>query len=133
METLPVFPLPLDSYPHWGSPPRRLRDKTGHEKRRDSSWRGWSFTAGCRDGGSRRSWPAWGKKRTLVPNLGDGFKAAVAEGAVTGGGLAVIANAPNPAGQAILGRFFDDAVSPVWLFVGALVPTLLAAVAFRLL
>ena len=70
---------------------------------------------------------------TLVPNLGEGFKAAVVEGAVTGGGLTVIANAPNPAGQAILGRFFDDAVSPVGLFLGALVPTLLAAVAFRFL
>ena len=37
---------------------------------------------------------------TLVPNLSDGMKTAVMEGAVTGGGLTVIANAPNPAGQA---------------------------------
>ncbi len=37
---------------------------------------------------------------TLVPNLGDTLKAAVVQGAVTGGGLTVIANAPNPAGQA---------------------------------
>lgn len=70
---------------------------------------------------------------TLVPNLGEPFKAAVVEGAVTGGGLTVIANAPNPAGQALLGRFFDGAVSPLGLALGALVPTLLAAVAFRLL
>jgi len=70
---------------------------------------------------------------TLVPGLGDGFKAAVVEGAVTGGGLTVIANAPNPAGQALLAQFFDDAISPVGLLLGALVPTLLAAVAFRLL
>ncbi len=70
---------------------------------------------------------------TLVPDLGEGFKTAVVEGAVTGGGLTVIANAPNPAGQAILGRFFDDAVSPVRLFAAALIPTLIAAVAFRLL
>jgi hypothetical protein len=69
---------------------------------------------------------------TLVPNLSDGLKAAVVEGAVTGGGLTVIANAPNPAGQALLGRFFDGAVSPLKLVLGALVPTLLAAIAFRL-
>ena len=70
---------------------------------------------------------------TLVPNLSDGMKAAVMEGAVTGGGLTVIANAPNPAGQAILGRYFDGAVLPIWLLVGALLPTLMAVIAFRLL
>ena len=70
---------------------------------------------------------------TLVPNLHDGLKYAVVEGAVTGGGLTVIANAPNPAGQALLGRFFDNAVHPLYLFAGAAVPTLIAALAFRLL
>jgi hypothetical protein len=70
---------------------------------------------------------------TLVPHLSDGMKTAVMEGAVTGGGLTVIANAPNPAGQALLSRFFDDAVSPLWLLLGALLPTLIAALAFRLL
>jgi hypothetical protein len=70
---------------------------------------------------------------TLVPNLGDPLKLAVVEGAVTGGGLTVIANAPNPAGQALLGRFFGDAVSPFGLFAGALLPTVIAAAAFRLL
>jgi hypothetical protein len=69
---------------------------------------------------------------TLVPNLSDGLKAAVVEGAVTGGGLTVIANAPNPAGQALLNRFFDGAVSPLGLLLGALAPTLIAAAAFRL-
>jgi hypothetical protein len=70
---------------------------------------------------------------TLVPNLGEPFKAAVVGGAVTGGGLTVIANAPNPAGQAILSRFFDDSVSPLKLAAGAFIPTLVAAAAFRLL
>jgi predicted cation transporter len=70
---------------------------------------------------------------TLVPNLGEPFKAAVVAGAVTGGGLTVIANAPNPAGQAILSRFFDDSVSPLKLAAGALIPTLVAAAVFRLL
>jgi hypothetical protein len=70
---------------------------------------------------------------TLVPNLDDRLKIAVVEGAVTGGGLTVIANAPNPAGQALLSRFFDGAVAPVSLLAGALVPTLIAIAAFRLL
>jgi hypothetical protein len=70
---------------------------------------------------------------TLVPNLSDSLKVAVVEGAVTGGGLTVIANAPNPAGQALLSRFFDGAVHPLRLFLAALVPTLVAAAAFRLL
>jgi len=70
---------------------------------------------------------------TLVPNLAEPLKAAVVEGAVTGGGLTVIANAPNPAGQALLGRFFGGSISPLGLLVGALVPTLVAAAVFRLI
>jgi hypothetical protein len=69
---------------------------------------------------------------TLVPNLGDDLKIAVVEGAVLGGGLTVIANAPNPAGQALLSRFFEGAVSPVWLFLGALAPTVVVGIVFRL-
>ena len=45
---------------------------------------------------------------------------------MTGGGLTVIANAPNPAGQALLGRFFGGAIAPLWLLAGALLPTLIA-------
>ena len=51
---------------------------------------------------------------------------------MVGGGLTVIANAPNPAGQALLGKFFDGAVLPLGLLAGALLPTLIAALAFRL-
>ena len=70
---------------------------------------------------------------TLVPNLDERLKLAVVEGAVTGGGLTVIANAPNPAGQALLGRFFDNAILPIGLLAGALIPTVIAIAAFRLL
>ncbi len=70
---------------------------------------------------------------TLVPDLDDSLKQAVVGGAVTGGGLTVIANAPNPAGQALLGRFFDGAVHPGYLLAGAFVPTLITAVVFRLI
>lgn len=69
---------------------------------------------------------------TLVPNISEPLKAAVVEGAVTGGGLTVIANAPNPAGQALLGRFFGGAIGPLGLLAGALPPTIIAALAFRL-
>lgn len=60
---------------------------------------------------------------SLVPNFSDSLKYAVMAGAVAGGGLTVIANAPNPAGQSILSCYFGDGVSPWWLFVGALIPT----------
>lgn len=70
---------------------------------------------------------------TLVPDFSEPLKVAVVEGAVTGGGLTVIANAPNPAGQAILSRFFGGAVSPLHLLLGALVPTVMAVIAFRLI
>jgi Putative Na+/H+ antiporter len=69
---------------------------------------------------------------TLVPNLSDPLKYAVVEGAVVGGGLTVIANAPNPAGQALLSRFFGGSLSPLGLMCGALLPTVIAALAFRL-
>jgi hypothetical protein len=69
---------------------------------------------------------------TLVPNLSESLKIAVVEGAVTGGGLTVIANAPNPAGQTLLSRFFGEGISPIGLFLGALAPTIIAALAFRL-
>ena len=60
-------------------------------------------------------------------------KHAVVAGAVTGGGLTVIANAPNPAGQSILARFFKGGISPVGLFLGALIPTLIVYLFFALL
>lgn len=69
---------------------------------------------------------------TLVPNLGPAMRVAVVEGAVVGGGLTVIANAPNPAGQALLAKHFDDAVSPLGLLAGAALPTVIAAVVFWL-
>ncbi len=69
---------------------------------------------------------------TLVPNLGEDLKIALVEGAVTGGGMTVIANAPNPAGQALLSRFFGGAVAPLRLALGALFPTLVAVALFRL-
>ncbi len=70
---------------------------------------------------------------TLVPHFTDSLKYAVVAGAVTGGGLTVIANAPNPAGQSILKKHFDDAVSPIGLLQAALVPTIILFFCFLLL
>ena len=71
---------------------------------------------------------------SLVEGLSDEFKYALVAGAVTGGGLTVIANAPNPAGFAILrSNFEDETIHPLGLFLAALPPTVVAIVAFRLL
>ncbi|MEN1944695.1 putative Na+/H+ antiporter [Luteimonas sp. MJ293] len=71
---------------------------------------------------------------SLVEGLSDEFKYMLVAGAVAGGGLTVIANAPNPAGMSILRRFFkDQTVSPLGLLAAALPPTIIALAAFRLL
>ena len=70
---------------------------------------------------------------TLVPNLTEPMKYAVMAGAVVGGGLTVIANAPNPAGQSILGDCFEDGISPLNLLLGALAPTAIMTACFLLL
>jgi hypothetical protein len=70
---------------------------------------------------------------SLVPNLTASMKFAVMAGAVTGGGLTVIANAPNPAGHSILNGYFDDGISPSGLLLGALVPTTVMIACFLLL
>ncbi len=68
---------------------------------------------------------------SLVNGLSDAFKYALVAGAVTGGGLTVIANAPNPAGQAILRQHFpDESVNPIGWALAALPPTVIAALAF---
>ncbi len=68
-----------------------------------------------------------------VEGLSSTAKHAVVAGAVTGGGLTVIANAPNPAGQSILARFFKGGVSPLYLFLGALIPTIVMYLCFVVL
>jgi Na+/H+ antiporter NhaD/arsenite permease-like protein len=65
-----------------------------------------------------------------VPNLSEFSKYALVAGAVTGGGLTVIANAPNPAGYGILQGSFAEGISPLGLFKGALLPTLVALLAY---
>lgn len=71
---------------------------------------------------------------SLVPGFSPEAKFAVVAGAVAGGGLTVIANAPNPAGQSILqGHFGDEGVSAVKLFLAALFPTAVMLLAFLFL
>jgi Na+/H+ antiporter NhaD/arsenite permease-like protein len=69
-----------------------------------------------------------------VEGLSEASRYALVAGAVTGGGLTVIANAPNPAGYGILkGSFGDTGVSPLLLFLNALPWTIMAIAAFMLL
>ncbi len=69
---------------------------------------------------------------SLVGGVSDEFKYALVAGAVTGGGLTVIANAPNPAGFAILKNSFDEqSINPLGLFFAALPPTMVAVFCFR--
>ncbi len=71
---------------------------------------------------------------SLVNGLSEDFKVALVAGAVTGGGLTIIANAPNPAGAAILkDKFSDNVIHPVGLLLGATAPTFVAILAFKLL
>ena len=73
---------------------------------------------------------------SLVEGISDELKYALVAGAVTGGGLTVIANAPNPAGVGILKdakAFEGEGISPLGLFLGALPPTAVAIVFFWLI
>ena len=69
-----------------------------------------------------------------LPNISDAFKYALVAGAVSGGGLTVIANAPNPAGFSILQpKFGPEGIGPMELFRAALIPTLVSMLCFWLL
>ena len=71
---------------------------------------------------------------SLVDGLSDQFKYALAAGAITGGGLTVIANAPNPAGYSILSKnFYGNTISPLYLFLAALGPTIVAIICYKII
>lgn len=65
---------------------------------------------------------------SLIQGISDEAKYMLVAGAVAGGGLTVIANAPNPAGVALLKEGFNDgAIGIGGLLAGALLPTAVAA------
>jgi hypothetical protein len=69
-----------------------------------------------------------------VPTLAEASRYTLVAGAVVGGGLTVIANAPNPAGFGILSDSFgEDGIHPLKLFTNALIPTVIAGLCFRFL
>lgn len=71
---------------------------------------------------------------SLILGISDEAKYSLVAGAVAGGGLTMIANAPNPAGVALLRRgFSEESIGAGELLVGALIPTLIAVAAFTLL
>lgn len=68
---------------------------------------------------------------SLIPGMSDAAKYMLVSGAITCGGLTVIANAPNPAGVALLRPGFKDGlINPLGLLAGALAPTATAAALF---
>lgn len=71
---------------------------------------------------------------SLIEGISDTSKYMLVAGAVAGGGLTVIANAPNPAGAALLKLGFNDgSIGAGGLFLGALLPTSVAIICFLLL
>lgn len=71
---------------------------------------------------------------SLIQGISEEAKYSLVAGAVAGGGLTVIANAPNPAGVALLKQGFEDeSIGAAGLFAGALLPTLVALAAFAFL
>lgn len=69
-----------------------------------------------------------------VEGVTETFKYSLVAGAITGGGLTVIANAPNPVGFAILQDYFGtDRIDPLKLLLAASIPTIIAGCCFWLL
>ncbi len=61
-----------------------------------------------------------------VEGLSDSNKYALVAGAIAGGGLTIIANAPNAAGYSILSHKFPGGIKPLNLLIAALAPTAIA-------
>ena len=71
---------------------------------------------------------------SLIQGISEPAQYMLVAGAVAGGGLTVIANAPNPAGAALLREGFEDqSIGAGGLLLGALAPTAVAAAALLLL
>lgn len=67
---------------------------------------------------------------SLVENFPESNRYIIVAGAITGGGLTIIANAPNPAGQSILKKYFPKGISAITLFKSAFIPTSIFAFIF---
>jgi hypothetical protein len=66
-----------------------------------------------------------------VEGLSDFAKYAIVAGALAGGGLTILANAPNPVGYSILiSKFPGKKMSHLRLFQAAMIPTLVAVLLF---
>jgi len=69
---------------------------------------------------------------SLISNFPDKLKYDIIVSAVSAGGTTIIANAPNPAGYALLKGYFKDNISPIYLFLSALCPTVIMLIIFTL-
>ncbi|UYL09497.1 putative Na+/H+ antiporter [Bdellovibrio sp. SKB1291214] len=66
-------------------------------------------------------------------DLSDSSKYALVAGALAGGGLTIIANAPNAAGYSVLSHKFPGGIKPLNLLIAALAPTAIAIICLWLL
>lgn len=70
---------------------------------------------------------------SLLPNIHYDYQYALVSAAMAAGGLTVIANAPNPAGYSILGKYFKkQAFNPLVFFGYALAPTVFTIFVFKI-
>jgi len=70
---------------------------------------------------------------SLVPNTSPEVRYSITAGAIAGGGLTIIANAPNPVGNSLLSRFFDGGLSQLLLLCATLLPVAVNIIFFLLL
>ena len=68
----------------------------------------------------------------LLNGITPQLKYALTAGLVAGGGLTIIAHAPNPVGWALLRKYFSKGISPWHVFISALGPTLIFLAIFYL-
>lgn len=70
---------------------------------------------------------------SLLEGFSDDCKYALVSGAITGGGLTIIANAPNLVGVSILREHFEDeSIHPLGLLIASILPTIVAAIMFNI-
>lgn len=70
---------------------------------------------------------------SLIQGISPTAQYMLVAGAVAGGGLSIVANAPNPAGAALLKQgFSQQSISALGLLLGALLPTATAVLLFLL-
>lgn len=67
---------------------------------------------------------------SLIPNISESAKKLILSGALTAGGMTILANAPNPTAFTLLKSDFDKGISHFYVFLAALLPSIIAVIMF---